>query len=456
MIEEARLAKRASLSTRLCSAMGNTWACVQQSKGVRLADPSKLMGGSSESVDVTALSKSRVETEAEEGESSWSGWSVEEQIEQSKTHWSERAEFNDSEGEEEAEASNVKEFEELQRHPAWGDFFLKFNQGGGRSTMKMGEKFAEGGQAELFHCHVKWANPKANEDDLKNRTKWVLKVFKKGTFLHQLKSQFPEGLLQFHAAHRKNYESPAPKLFPRYQSSVYGGTLLEDGRFAFLMRKEHFDLRHLIERNMKSKGGKGGGPFSKEEGEVMIYMIALGVEWLHNHGIVHRDLKASNVLVHEYKSCFPKWWLHIADYECSVGVVGTGFFRAPKILQACKDNKIEERPEVFSRAADIYSYGMTCYEILTGKLPFEDYPHNDYTHVLNGNRLMLPEDVEEWMSDMLVRCWQSNPRNRPTIGDILDILTNKSVKVRERKVFLISQYGENFRWKYEFENIINL
>ena len=240
------------------------------------------------------------------------------------------AEFNYSEGEEEAEVSNVKEFEELQRHPVWGDFFYKFNQGDG-STLEVGEKFAEGGQAELFHCHIKWANPILNEDDLEKGTEWVLKVFKKGTFLRHLKSQLPQGFLQFFAADRKNWRSPTPKVLPRYYCEVYPGTLLEDGRFAFLMVKEHFDLRSLIECNMESKGGEGGGPFSKKEAELMMYGVALGVEWLHNHGVVHRDLKASNVLVKEYKSGWSKWEPFVADYEYSIGVVGIRFFRAPEI-----------------------------------------------------------------------------------------------------------------------------
>ena len=34
---------------------------------------------------------------------------------------------------------------------------------------------------------------------------------------------------------------------------------------------------------------------------------------------------------------------------------------------------VGERPEVFSRVVDIYSYGMICYEILTRKLPFEGH-----------------------------------------------------------------------------------
>ena len=59
---------------------------------------------------------------------------------------------------------------------------------------------------------------------------------------------------------------------------------------------------------------------------------------------------------------------------------------------------------MFSRAADIYSYGMVCYEILIGKLPFEDHLVFDYAHVLNGDQPTLPEYVEKWMHDMLVWC----------------------------------------------------
>jgi serine/threonine protein kinase len=322
----------------------------------------------------------------------------------------------------------------------------------------MGEKFAEGGQAELYEVHVKWQNRRNNEEDVRWGRQHVLKVFKKGTFLRDLQSQLPQRLLQHRAESIANWNSPTPKVFPRFYCSVYHGTLLEDGRFAFLMQKEHFDLRNLIECSMNSKRGKDCGPFSKEEAEVMMYDVVLGVDWLHGHGIVHRDLKASNVLVKESESGWPRWGCFVADYECSVGVVGTGFFRAPEILQACKEGKISQRPEVFSISADIYSYGMICYEILTGKLPFQDHPLAKallIDLVINQNlRPEVPEYVEDWAHELLDRCWQSSPTARPPIGEILNLLPANSATLRGYENFLKEIYGENLRshFKLDIEN----
>ncbi|KAG0559194.1 hypothetical protein KC19_10G085900 [Ceratodon purpureus] len=252
-----------------------------------------------------------------------------------------------AEEEGEAEKSNKQEFMELQRHPTSGDFFQTLGYELEKVKMQgelvVGEKFAEGGQAELFHAKVTWWNPKDNERDERKGIKHVVKVFKKGTFLRDLKSQLPHGLLQKHVEEIENLKSPIPKVTPRYFCQVLRGILLKNGQFAFLMQKDDFDLRSLIERNMELRSGGDCGPFSREDGELMMYDIALGVDWLHNRDIIHRDLKASNVLVKEFKSGWPKWICYIADYECSVGVVGTGFFRVPEILQACKERTLSQK-----------------------------------------------------------------------------------------------------------------
>ncbi|KAG0559099.1 hypothetical protein KC19_10G079300 [Ceratodon purpureus] len=383
--------------------------------------------------------------------------SVQEQIERSKVHWSTLADQSSScEGDGEAEESNKQEFMELQRHPTWGGFFRTFNGEDENlydsGELVVGEKFAEGGQAELFHAKLTSWNPKDNERIERKGIEHVVKVFKKGTFLRDLKSQLPHGLLQYHVESIENYRSPTPKLIPKYSCKVYRGILLKNGQFAFLMEKEDFDLRSLIDRKMGLRSDGDCGPFSKEDGEIMIYYIALGVEWLHNCDIIHRDLKASNILVKEFTSTWPKWVCYVADYECSNAVIGTGFFRAPEILQTLKERMISEKPEVFSRASDIYAYGMTCYEVLTGKLPFEDHPLRNKTSLLTHQvinhdlRPEIPKYVEDWAHNLLNRCWQSDPRARPSVGEILDILSTNSASVKRRVKYQKEKFGENFRY----------
>jgi hypothetical protein len=107
-------------------------------------------------------------------------------------------------------------------------------------------------------------------------------VFKKGTFLKHLQSQLPQGLLQNHVEDMENWRSPTPELFPRYFCKVLRGILLENGRFAFLMENDYFDLCNLIELQMGSRSGKDSGPFSKEEAQIIMYDVALGVNWLYS------------------------------------------------------------------------------------------------------------------------------------------------------------------------------
>jgi serine/threonine protein kinase len=269
---------------------------------------------------------------------------------------------------------------------------------------------------------ITWKNAKLNEWDKKHGCEWVLKVFKKGTWLRQLKSQWPQGMLQHKVEELENWESPTPKRIRMYICNVYLGTLLWDGRFAFVMVKESIDLRSLIDGIMARTVGERGTPFSKEEGEEIMFDIAIGMGWLLSRNIVHRDLKASNVLV---KATDGHFSCYVADYECSIGVIGTGFFRAPEILEACKDRSVGKREELFTKASDVYSYGMTCYEVLTGRLPFHDHDHhpqNDYDLVINGGHPMVPDYVDDWVHGLLNKCWQSNPGARPSFDDILNLI----------------------------------
>ncbi|KAG0588678.1 hypothetical protein KC19_2G260800 [Ceratodon purpureus] len=360
--------------------------------------------------------------------------SVEQQIKQSMLHWSQLTQFDsDCIDEEDVKADNMKVFLALQLDPSTRDFFNTFNYDTelweSVGSLEIGHKFAEGGQAELFHANVTWWKSEDNELDREHGREWVLKVFKKGTRLRHLQSQWPHGMLKFQEERVANWMSPTPKTYPRYFCNVQCGTLLGDGRFAFLMKKEHLDLRRLIDDKMKLISTNNCGPFSKEVAEKLMFDVGLGMSWLHSRGIVHRDLKASNVLVEVRDS--GNIWCFVADYECSMGVVGTGPFRAPEILKACREKSVSKRPELFTMASDVYSYGMTCYEILTGRLPFDGHLGIDIMDaIITGKRPEVPEYVEEWVHKVLSDCWQHDPTKRPSFGEIMNLIFSNSVRIR--------------------------
>jgi len=76
-------------------------------------------------------------------------------------------------------------------------------------------------------------------------------------------------------------------------------------------------------------------------------------------------------------------------------------------------------PETFTRQSDVYSYGMTCYEVITGRVPFEGHPPNDYDIVLRGERPPLPDGIYPAFKDLVRKCWREDPLQRPSFDDIV-------------------------------------
>ncbi|CAK9203768.1 unnamed protein product [Sphagnum troendelagicum] len=120
------------------------------------------------------------------------------------------------------------------------------------------------------------------------------------------------------------------------------------------------DLRTLINSRM---------PFDYINIITMTLHIAQGMEDLHRCGLIHADLKASNILVTSVIMDFREeevdgwqetseslyFYVKIGDFESTNGVAGTLFWRAPEVLQALRN---DVKP-ILSPAAD----GMDTYDI---------------------------------------------------------------------------------------------
>ncbi|KAH8973027.1 hypothetical protein BDL97_01G024000 [Sphagnum fallax] len=192
---------------------------------------------------------------------------------------------------------------------------------------------------------------------------------------------------------------------------VIGVSMDKKGKILVVMQRMEGDLRTLID--------KGSLRFGLDFRNIHIMReIARGIRELHSCGRIHKDIKASNILVGV--KGFDLVEIKIGDYESSDDVAGTGFWRAPEVLQALRDRSSDLRL-VVSPAVDVYGFGMVCYEILTGHIPFEGHPKSDYDLVLSGQRPDIPDHVDPDLRDLLHRCWHDDPLQRPGWPEILDI-----------------------------------
>jgi serine/threonine protein kinase len=347
------------------------------------------------------------------------GDDVESVIERSKSHWT-QVDSADAwgESEEDLQEENVRFFQHLKEEiPSNAREKMGFFQDYGES-LKVGKKIGEGGQAEIFEGT--WIRNEA-------ATQVVVKMFKHGYKLADLHRLWPRGM--FHSDFASDFVC-----------GILGATLL-DGRLAFVMSRCWGDLRRVLDLRIR----KHNPPFPFQEAWKIMSNIAHGMKALHSHGILHRDLKASNVLLSlnawtgdpvdiDYNVCSDERQIGeelylIADFESSENVLGTGFWRAPEVLRSVeKKGRPASLETIWTEKVDIYSYGMTCYEILTGRMPFshiKGLKSTDYGIVLEGGRPPLPDYIPEWIQEVVQKCWHSEPSQRPTFNEIINLLHSR-------------------------------
>src|SRR5207248_7511703 len=86
-------------------------------------------------------------------------------------------------------------------------------------------------------------------------------------------------------------------------------------------------------------------------------------------------------------------------------------------------------PEVLSgkpytKESDIYSFGMIMWEHTTGKKPFYNRSHNIRLSedIVKGERPEITKDTPKFFIDLMEKCWDPKPENRPTVEEIYECL----------------------------------
>uniref|UniRef100_A0A0E0L6B1 Protein kinase domain-containing protein n=1 Tax=Oryza punctata TaxID=4537 RepID=A0A0E0L6B1_ORYPU len=162
--------------------------------------------------------------------------------------------------------------------------------------------------------------------------------------------------------------------------------------------------------------------------------IARGMEHLHSNKIYHGNLNPSNVLV---KPRHGDAYLHVkvAGFGHAQSVSSnSGTTKAPANANANANGNgnpcIWCAPEVVgneaaTEKADVYSFGMICFELLTGKIPFEDnhlQGENMSKNIRAGERPLFPFQSPKYLTSLTRRCWHAEPAQRPAFHSICRVL----------------------------------
>ncbi|KAI3424667.1 Separase, partial [Psidium guajava] len=155
--------------------------------------------------------------------------------------------------------------------------------------------------------------------------------------------------------------------------------------------------------------------YNLEDSQVSLYtrQILNGLKYLHDQDVVHRDIKCANILVDASGA------VKLADFGLgkatkmndAKSVEGTPLWMAPEVV----------KNESYGSAADIWSLGCTVLEMLTRQPP---YSHLEGMQALfrigRGEPPPVPDSLSREAQDLILRCLQVNPNDRPSAGQLLD------------------------------------
>lgn len=172
------------------------------------------------------------------------------------------------------------------------------------------------------------------------------------------------------------------------------------------------DLEGLI----KARLHREAEPLNEQEALRIFHQIAMGVQFLHSHNVMHRDLKAKNVFL------FANGRAVIGDFGTSKTLssatafgstlVGSPLYMSPEILEG----------EPHSFPTDVWSLGCILYELLTSESPFAgpSYPAVVFK-VTQGSYAPLKSSVSLTVRELVAKMLQKEQHKRPTLEDILAI-----------------------------------
>ena len=175
-------------------------------------------------------------------------------------------------------------------------------------------------------------------------------------------------------------------------------------------------LEHVLRSEMKGLSPDGWDGTSKSK---CVFGIAAAMCVVHSRNYLHRDLKTYNVLLDEQLEPVIGGFDLVRQYDPTMTMsVGTPLFMAPELWGSDPyDNKV-----------DVFSFAVLLRRFFTESLELDDNQTEARSaaqlmpRVGQGARLVRTEGIPDFYWDLITRCWNQDPKMRPSFQEIVALL----------------------------------
>ncbi|CAG8822253.1 18191_t:CDS:2, partial [Gigaspora rosea] len=178
----------------------------------------------------------------------------------------------------------------------------------------------------------------------------------------------------------------------------------------YVKSKEHLNIiLEFCENGSLHNICRKFGKFPESLVAVYIRQVLEGLRYLHDQGVIHRDIKGANILATK------EGLVKLADFgvattKSDANVVGSPYWMAPEIIELSGA----------TTSSDIWSVGCVVVELLEGKPPYHHLdPMPALFRIVQDEHPPLPETASPVVKDFLMQCFQKDSNLRVSAKKLL-------------------------------------